>query len=60
MNATLPTPDVATKTDTQTCRHHWVIEVPNGPLSAGRCKICGSVRDFCNNPEDARIDKPNA
>lgn len=40
------------------CRHHWVIEMPNGPLSHGRCKVCGLERDFYNNPEDARIGMP--
>lgn len=37
------------------CRHHWVIETPNGPLSHGTCKVCGLERDFYNNPEDARV-----
>jgi hypothetical protein len=37
------------------CRHHWLIEVPNGPTSHGHCKRCGLERDFFNNPEDARI-----
>lgn len=38
----------------ETCKHHWVIEMPNGPLSRGLCKRCGSERFFYNNPEDAR------
>jgi len=42
------------------CRHHWVIEMPNGPVSHGRCKACGLERDFYNNPEDARIGQPVA
>jgi hypothetical protein len=37
------------------CRHHWVIEMPNGPVSHGQCKVCGMERDFYNNPEDARV-----
>lgn len=37
------------------CRHHWVIEAANGPVSHGRCKNCGRERDFYNNPEDARL-----
>ena len=42
------------------CRHHWVIEMPNGPVSHGQCKVCGQERDFYNNPEDARIGQPLA
>ena len=30
------------------CRHHWVIESPNGPTSQGVCKFCGLERDFRN------------
>ena len=44
--------------ETSACRHHWVIEMPNGPLSHGQCKVCGEERDFHNNPEDARIGMP--
>ena len=34
--------------ETPQCRHHWVIEAPNGPTSDGRCKHCGEVRTFSN------------
>ena len=30
------------------CRHHWVIESPNGPMSLGVCKLCGTEREFRN------------
>ena len=30
------------------CRHHWVIESPNGPMSRGFCKLCGAEREFPN------------
>ena len=30
------------------CTHHWVIESPNGPLSAGVCQRCGGEREFEN------------
>lgn len=42
------------------CRHHWIIEMPNGPTSQGCCKVCGARREFFNNPEDARIGTPQA
>jgi hypothetical protein len=34
------------------CRHHWVIESPHGATSAGRCKLCGALKQFRNSAED--------
>ena len=28
--------------------HHWVIEEASGPLSGGRCKTCGAIKEFKN------------
>ena len=33
------------------CAHHWVIDVPNGPISKGTCQRCGHVREFQNSAE---------
>ena len=33
------------------CAHHWVIAVPNGPISEGVCQRCGHVRQFENSAE---------
>ena len=33
------------------CTHHWVIDMPNGPLSDGVCQICGEARAFKNSTE---------
>ena len=33
------------------CAHHWVIAVPNGPISEGVCQRCGHVREFQNSAE---------
>ena len=30
------------------CRHHWVIETPQGATSQGVCKLCGADREFRN------------
>ena len=30
------------------CRHHWVIDTADGPMSRGVCKYCQQVRDFEN------------
>lgn len=38
------------------CRHHWVIETPNGAVSSGRCKRCGVAREFRNSAEDPMWD----
>lgn len=33
--------------------HHWVIDEPGGPVSAGTCKLCGATRPFKNWIEEA-------
>lgn len=38
------------------CRHHWVIDTPNGALSDGHCKRCGVARQFRNSSEDLMWD----
>ncbi|HEX6031667.1 MAG TPA: hypothetical protein VFY90_09545 [Tepidiformaceae bacterium] len=38
------------------CRHHWVIETPNGATSGGFCKRCGESREFRNSTEDLMWD----
>jgi hypothetical protein len=43
----------STTITTMTCAHHWVIDTPAGPLSQGRCKLCGQDREFRNSPENA-------
>lgn len=35
-----------------TCRHHWDIKVPEGPVSLGVCRYCGEVREFQNSRDD--------
>ncbi len=34
------------------CAHHWVIASPDGEMSAGKCKVCGAVKEFPNSAED--------
>ena len=34
--------------DGQKCRHYWVIQPANGPVSQGLCQICGETREFKN------------
>lgn len=38
------------------CRHHWVIDTPNGAVSGGRCKRCGINKEFRNSSEDLMWD----
>ena len=30
------------------CVHHWIIEFPEGPVSTGVCKHCGTTQRFYN------------
>ena len=30
------------------CVHYWVIDVPSGPVSKGRCRLCGESAEFSN------------
>ena len=30
------------------CPHHWIIETPEGPVSKGKCRMCGEEREFSN------------
>ncbi len=36
-----------------TCRHHWVIQPADGPVSNGSCQNCGETREFKNYVESA-------
>ena len=40
------------------CRHHWLIEPPNGPTCRGRCRRCGAERDFRTSSGDEWIVPP--
>ena len=39
------------------CQHRWLIEMPNGPTSQGRCTRCKQTRAFYNDPEAAMISR---
>ena len=39
--------------DVSTCRHHWVIQPADGPVSNGSCQVCGETREFKNYVESA-------
>ena len=41
-----PTPEA--ERDEGVCRHHWVIEAPDGPVSHGKCRLCGETQAFKN------------
>ncbi|MDO8491068.1 MAG: hypothetical protein Q7T04_03515 [Dehalococcoidia bacterium] len=34
--------------DSLECKHHWMIESPNGVESRGICKACGARKAFSN------------
>ncbi|HJO83831.1 MAG: hypothetical protein QGG34_09150 [SAR202 cluster bacterium] len=39
------------------CMHYWVIDEPNGPTSAGTCKICGQIQEFRNSIQGSGWDR---
>ena len=63
---TAPTPELEnTKAAVEVCRHHWVIQPADGPVSNGSCQICGEIRKFKNYVEsatwgDSRIASKNS
>ena len=42
------TESLQTKAD---CTHHWMITEATGPISEGKCKMCGAVKAFTNSVE---------
>ena len=62
-----PAPEVENNAaaTTTVCRHHWVIQAADGPVSNGSCRVCGETREFKNYVEsaswgDSRISKRNS
>ena len=62
-----PAPEIenTAATTTTECRHHWVIQPADGPVSNGSCRICGETREFKNYVEsatwgDSRITNKNS
>ena len=41
------------------CKHHWLIESPNGPTSQGVCKLCGMQSEFKNSMPGSGWDRGN-
>jgi len=44
--------------ETQTQAHHWVLEIPSGPVSLGTCQRCGDTREFANTVDDRSFVNP--
>jgi len=38
------------------CRHHWLIDGPDGPTSWGLCKYCGAAKEFLNHFTKVQLD----
>lgn len=52
-NASLQSlPDIEEQ-QTVECVHYWIIDVPSGPVSGGKCRLCGESKDFRNSLESA-------
>ena len=41
----------------QTCRHHWMIQTADGPVSLGVCQLCFEAREFMNSIDDWNTGK---
>jgi len=51
--AQLQQTSAAESQEAPTCRHHWVIDSPQGATSRGVCKICGAEKEFRNSAGDS-------
>ena len=40
------------------CTHRWLLETPNGPRVRGRCKLCGTEREFPTTADDVWYGEP--
>ncbi len=47
---------VAEESAEPACKHHWVIETANGPISWGECQVCHEGKEFKNSITDADRD----
>ena len=36
----------------QSCRHHWMIQPAEGPMSLGVCRLCHEEKEFQNTMDD--------
>jgi hypothetical protein len=45
------------ETQEKQCVHYWIIDFPNGPVSAGKCKHCGMVKHFYNCLDNSELEK---
>ena len=52
-NASLQASPEIEDQDILECVHYWVIDVPSGPVSGGRCRLCGESREFRNSLDSA-------
>ena len=52
-NASLQASPEIEDQDILECVHYWVIDVPSGPVSGGKCRLCGEIREFRNYLETA-------
>ena len=46
---------IATET-ALTCRHYWIIEAAEGPVSQGVCQNCQDIKEFQNSIVDVARD----
>lgn len=54
LNEATITREAPEQTATQ-CKHHWIIETAQGPVSRGVCRLCGAVKEFYNSPPETSL-----
>jgi hypothetical protein len=42
------------------CKHTWIIDSPNGPVSEGVCELCGIKQEFRNSVPISGWDRSGA
>jgi hypothetical protein len=51
-----PAPVAEKEAPISVCRHHWIIEPANGPVSRGVCLTCLEIRQFRNSISEVERD----
>ena len=48
INATLQSLPEIEPREGPKCVHYWIIDLPSGPMSKGKCRRCGENKEFKN------------
>ena len=48
---------VVQQVSVDTCRHHWMIQPADGPVSLGVCQFCLEAKEFKNSIDDWSFER---